>query len=76
MGAILPFIQDHGAFDPEATRAMSVAFEAACAALAIPHGQAREREVIAIRIIDLARTGVVDSSALSKRVLSEAQSSV
>jgi hypothetical protein len=32
----------------------------------------RERQVIATRIIDLARTGMIDAKALSDRVVHEA----
>ena len=39
---------------------MSDAFEQACIALNIPPGDVRGREVIAMRIIDLARRGVTD----------------
>jgi hypothetical protein len=35
-------------------------------------GQAHDREVIAARIIDLARNGLVDATALRNRVLAEA----
>jgi hypothetical protein len=40
----------------------------ACKALSI-NGDARQREVIAERIIALARKGVVDAAALSNRVI-------
>jgi hypothetical protein len=34
-------------------------------------GQAHDREVIAARIIDLARSGVIDAGARSARVVAE-----
>jgi hypothetical protein len=66
------YLADHAAFEPEAITAMSNALEDACQALHI-NGQAHDREVIATRIIDLARNGVIDAKALSKRVISEAR---
>jgi hypothetical protein len=73
MVAILNYIKDQAAFEPEATRAMAQAFNEACAALHISPDSPREREVIATRIIDLARAGVIDAKALRDRVLQEAQ---
>jgi hypothetical protein len=54
--------------------AMSKAFEDVCAALRVHAGDDRGREIIATRIIDLARSGVVNAKALRDRVLSEAKS--
>ncbi|MGB9364594.1 MAG: hypothetical protein WCE79_01135 [Xanthobacteraceae bacterium] len=67
------YLDGHAAFEPAAIRAMSDAFEQACIALNIPSGDAQGREVIAMRIIDLARTGVIDAKALRNRVLFEAR---
>jgi hypothetical protein len=44
--------------------------EEACKALNI-NGDARDRETVAARIIDLARNGVVDAATLRDRVLAE-----
>jgi len=71
---ITSYLEDRGAFEPEAITAMSQAFEQACTALGITPSQPRERAVIATRIIDLARTGMVDAKALRNRVLLEAGS--
>jgi hypothetical protein len=49
---------------------MSCALEEACKALHID-GPVHDREVIAARIIDLARNGVIDAKALSDRVVAE-----
>jgi len=68
------YFQDHAAFEPDAIRAMSQALEEACTTLKIRVDQKRDREVIAVRIIDLARNGVIDAKALRDRVLSEAGS--
>jgi hypothetical protein len=53
---------------------MSKAFEEACAALHVFAGDQRGREVIATRIIDLARNGVIDAAALRDRVMLESRS--
>lgn len=66
------YLEDNSAFDPDAVKAMSEALERACAALRID-GELRDREVIAMRIIDLARNGVIDAKALSDRVIAETE---
>ena len=66
------YLNDHGTFDPDAITAMSEALEQACKALH-SNGQVHDREVIAERIISLARTGVIDARALSERVIAEAK---
>ena len=52
-------LKDHSAFEPDAIEAMSAALERTCSALHV-NGHIRDREVIAARIIDLARNGVSD----------------
>ena len=71
MSPIRAYIDDAAAFDAEATAAMSRAFEEICAHWKIPSDAAHEREVIAVRVIDLARAGIVDAQALRERVLLE-----
>jgi hypothetical protein len=71
---IKAYLQDQVAFGPEAIAAMSQAFEETCTALSIPAHETRARQAIAARIIDLARTGVIDAKALRQRVLLEARS--
>ena len=71
MPAIGPFLRDQTAFEPESTRAMSVAFEDVCRVLKLD-GDARAREAIAVRIIELARRGERDPERLRDRVLREA----
>jgi hypothetical protein len=61
------------AFCPEEITAMSKAFEEACSALRVFDGDARGREIVATRIIDLARGGVIEANALRDRVLLEAR---
>ena len=64
------FLDDHSAFQPDEIDAMSRALDEACKALQI-NGQAQDREIIATRIIDLARNGVMDPAVLRDRVLAE-----
>ena len=59
-------------FEPEVTSAMSIAFDAACRALQLADGAAREREAVAVRIIELARRGESDPKRLCERVLRDA----
>jgi hypothetical protein len=64
---ILPFLGGHSAFDPEATHAMSVAFEKACRILKLDDAHARE--AVAARIIELARSGERDPERLCENAL-------
>jgi len=72
MAAIESYFPSQGTFDAQATFAMSRALDRACAALRIPSTMTDAREIVATRIIDLARTGVVDARVLRDRVLFEA----
>ena len=51
---------------------MSQAFDRICATLKLAADATREREAIAIRIIELARRGERDSKRLCDRVLRDA----
>ena len=62
-------------FDADATNAMGRAFEEVCGALQLPILDIAARLVIAVRIIDLARSGVTDASVLRDRILEEARTS-
>jgi hypothetical protein len=73
--AILTFLKMEAAFSSETTHAMSVAFDDVCQALKLTNRAEREREVIALRIIELARRGEHDAVWLRERVLREASSS-
>ena len=73
LGLTMPirsYLDDHSAFQPDEIDAMSRALEDACKALHV-NGEARDREIIAARIIDLARNGVMDPAVLRDRVLAE-----
>ena len=73
MGAILPFLREAGAFDPDDVKAMSTAYVEVCKALDV-NGDATARETIATRIIELARRGERSPTRLRDRVLMEAGS--
>jgi hypothetical protein len=66
------YLKHNDAFDPEAIAAMSEALEQACTQLHVK-GHAYDREIIATRIIDLARNGAIDAKALGERVIGEAE---
>jgi hypothetical protein len=72
MADILPFLEV-GVFDPETINAMSSAYDEVCQILKV-NGNVREREVVATRIIELARRGERDPAQLRDRVLREAGS--
>src|SRR5215831_11507775 len=62
-------LTDERAFGPAASKA----FEEACIALQVYAGDEKGREIIATRIIDLARNGLIDPTALRDRVIAEAR---
>jgi hypothetical protein len=70
MTKIIPLLQDD-AFGPDALRAMSTALEEVCRMLKIDHDQGA-REAMAVRIIELARSGERDPERLRDQVLREA----
>ena len=72
MVAIIPFSRDRCAFDPQDVSAMSLAFDEVCKALDLPADAASTREVIAIRIIELAKRGGRSPTFLRDQVLREA----
>lgn len=67
MGVILPFVSA-GAFEPNDIEAMSLACEEVCHYLHIS-GDARARETIAARVIELAQRDERCPSVLRDRVL-------
>jgi hypothetical protein len=74
MASILPCVQQHAVFEPEVTQAMAIALEDVCRELKILPEHVVAREIIATRIIDLARTGDIDAQAIRDRLLLEAKS--
>jgi hypothetical protein len=72
MAAALPYVKNPLVFGPEATHAMSVAFDEVCRTLNLSHTANGLREGIATRIIELARHGERDPDRLRDRVIAEA----
>jgi hypothetical protein len=76
MGTIIPFLRDgaglrDSVFGPHDIKAMSMAFDDVCKALKL-RDDGSAKEVIAARIIDLARRGERSPTRLRDRVLHEA----
>ena len=67
---IRPYLEG-GVFDPEDIQTMSMALEEVCRVLRIGAGAAREREVVAIRIIELARRGELEYRRLVERCVKD-----
>src|SRR4051812_6995612 len=64
--------QDRDAvFEPEEVHALAAAFEEICRAMNLPEAAMVPREVVAMRVIDLARGGLLDPTLLTERVLHE-----
>jgi hypothetical protein len=71
MTAILPFLGgDHGVFGPKDITAMSMALDDVCKELNLRDDSAA-REVVAVRIIDLAKRGERSPTRLRDRLLQE-----
>ena len=74
MGAIVPFLKtDEAVFGPQDVLAMSTALDDVCTTLNL-NGQTSAKEIVAIRIIELARLGERSAAKLRDRVLHEANS--
>ena len=71
MVTILPFAKNDCAFDPKDVSAMAMAFEDICKTLEVPPDAANLREVIAVRIVELAKSGERRQTVLRERVLKE-----
>jgi hypothetical protein len=72
MAAIHPFLRrDDGVFDPKDITAMSMALDDICKELNL-RDDCAAREIIAVRIIDLAKSGERSQTRLRDRVLQEA----
>jgi hypothetical protein len=70
MATILPFVKD-GVFDDKDITAMSMALDDVCKMLNLRDDNSA-REVMAIRVIDLARAGERSPARLRDRILHEA----
>jgi len=63
---------DDPAFDPEITTALAMTVDDVCERLNIEGGSQDLREVIAARIIDIARSGERDPVRIRNKILQEA----
>jgi len=72
VATIIPFLRNQSVFDPDTTQSMSIAFDDICSSLKLAESAAREREAVAIRLIELARRGERDPIRLRDRVLRDA----
>ena len=71
MGTISPFLEGQPAFDPTDIQAMSMALDDVSAALSLD-GDVKATEIVAARIIELARRGERSPTKLRDRLLAEA----
>jgi hypothetical protein len=74
MGTIVPFLRDFfrdSVFEPHDIASMSRALDDVCTALRL-RDDSPAKEIIAVRIIDLARRGERSPARLRERVLHEA----
>jgi hypothetical protein len=74
MGTIIPFLREslrESLFEPDDTKAMSMALDDVCETLKLGDDSSA-KDVIAARIIDLARRGERSPTRLRDRVLHEA----
>ena len=58
-------------FEPDATRAMALAFDGICGSLHVPTDARERRLMIAERVIELARDGELDPGNLYRQILRE-----
>jgi len=65
-----PCLRD-AVFEPEEIHALAVAVDDICREMDLPATATVAREVIATRVIDLAREGLIDPAHLKGRVLHE-----
>jgi hypothetical protein len=70
-----PRLEEGAVFEPTATHAMSLAFEEICRAMKVAADAHGQRNAIATRIVQLARSGELDPNLLRDRLLREAQRS-
>ena len=72
MGTIVEFEREGAEFNPDDIQVMSMALDDVCKTLGVVRH--RDRKVIAIRIIELARRGERRPTKLRDRLLAEARS--
>ena len=67
-------INDNGAFDPQAVKALAAAYDDACAVLHVVDGTDPRTTIVAKKIIEHAQHGERDPIRLRDLVLTELQS--
>jgi hypothetical protein len=58
-------------FDSDATHAMGLAFDGICESLRVRSDAVHDRQTIAVRVIELAKSGELDPVAIYGRVVNE-----
>ena len=71
MTTIIRFLEGESVFEPSDIAAMSIALDDVCKALKLD-GNANAKEMVAVRIIELARRGERNPARLRDRLLNEA----
>jgi hypothetical protein len=71
MATIIPFLERESVFDQSDIDAMSIALDDVCKELKLD-GDAKAKEIVAMRIIELARRGERNPARLRDRLLNEA----
>ncbi len=61
---IRPYLLEGAAFEPEAIRNMSIVFESVCAELGLCNKDDPATRLVASKIIEFARSGVLDAAKL------------
>ena len=73
MAAIIPYLNDKSVFNPADLKAMSMALDDVCRDLQIEENSQTARELIAMRIIQLARHGERSPTKLRDHIVAEAR---
>jgi hypothetical protein len=71
MGTAVHPLIGNAVFDADATHALAVAFDDICKQMKLPDTADRARENVAMRVLDLAREGVLDPKLLHERIMAE-----
>ena len=73
MTTIIPFLNDRSVFGPSDLQAMSMALDDVCQELNLPSHAVGARELIASRIIELARRGERSPTKLRDALIAQAR---
>jgi hypothetical protein len=65
---INPFVDGISTFEERETHAPAAAYDEICEAMHLPPDATGDRLVVATRVMDLARTGVIDVRTIRERV--------